>query len=228
VPGAYRLADALARFAGGPADDVDRMLLFAPHLYERREQAVVRERLRPGDVFLDLGAHRGLYSRLAAGVVGPTGRVIAVEAHPETAAGLSRGGGRPARTRGGGRPARNIEVVCAAVSDQDGFATLGDAEPTNGGGRSLLKPGDRVVPTRTVPGLLADLGVDRVDGAKLDVEGLEFRALSAWLPVGPRPRWLLVEHHPALREAAGGDTLDLLRAHGYRVRRISRTNHLAC
>jgi FkbM family methyltransferase len=41
--------------------------------------AVLRRYLRPGAVFIDMGANEGYFSVLASGVVGPSGAVIAVE-----------------------------------------------------------------------------------------------------------------------------------------------------
>src|SRR5262249_8726257 len=40
---------------------------------------VLLERLRPGMVFVDVGAHYGYYSLLASQAVGPAGAVLAVE-----------------------------------------------------------------------------------------------------------------------------------------------------
>ena len=51
--------------------------------YEPQETCVARSILRPGDVFVDVGANCGYFTLLAAGLVGPSGRVVAVEAHPE-------------------------------------------------------------------------------------------------------------------------------------------------
>ena len=41
--------------------------------------AALVERLRPGGVFVDVGAHIGLYSLIAARLVGSPGRVFAIE-----------------------------------------------------------------------------------------------------------------------------------------------------
>src|SRR5260370_42613294 len=46
---------------------------------ERACQAVVAERVRPGDIFYDLGANIGLFSLLAAHATGPTGKVFSFE-----------------------------------------------------------------------------------------------------------------------------------------------------
>src|SRR5690348_14247261 len=51
-------------------------------VYERRKQAELARVLRPGTCFLDVGAHAGLYTLLAARLVGPTGSVVAIEPLP--------------------------------------------------------------------------------------------------------------------------------------------------
>jgi len=52
---------------------------------EPEVQAALREQLRPGMVFYDLGANIGFFSLLAARLVGKEGRVVAFEADPEIA-----------------------------------------------------------------------------------------------------------------------------------------------
>lgn len=52
--------------------------------WEREEEQFVGSFLKPGDTFVDVGANIGLLSLRAAKKVGPTGRVLAVEAHPRT------------------------------------------------------------------------------------------------------------------------------------------------
>ncbi len=55
---------------------------------EQEVQAALREHLRPGMIFYDLGANIGYFSLLAARLVGKEGRVVAFEADPEIAARL--------------------------------------------------------------------------------------------------------------------------------------------
>src|SRR5207253_4151635 len=58
--------------------------------YEPDVRAALRHFLKPGSVFLDCGANIGYFSVLAGGLVGPTGRVISVEANPVTLQRLQR------------------------------------------------------------------------------------------------------------------------------------------
>ena len=52
--------------------------------FEPEVENVLRAFLRPGDTFVDIGANIGIFSLLAARIVGPSGRVIAFEPVPIT------------------------------------------------------------------------------------------------------------------------------------------------
>jgi FkbM family methyltransferase len=53
--------------------------------YELREELLLRLVLRGGDYFIDIGANVGTFSLLAAGIVGPFGRVYSYEPNPVVA-----------------------------------------------------------------------------------------------------------------------------------------------
>ena len=97
----------------------------APIFYDRvpPEPALAAElvaRLAPGGVFVDVGAHIGVYSLIAAKVVGPTGRVFAIE--PQAAC-LT-----PLQTNASANGLTNIVLIPEAASDHDG-ATQFTANP---------------------------------------------------------------------------------------------------
>ena len=54
--------------------------------YEPEVSSTLRQVLRPGGTFVDIGANIGWFSLLAASLVGPTGRVIAIEPNPRNVA----------------------------------------------------------------------------------------------------------------------------------------------
>jgi FkbM family methyltransferase len=62
----------------GPIEEMRVRTLFTK---EEGTVAWLQESLRPGHVFLDIGANIGLYSMIAAQLVGPEGKVFAVEPH---------------------------------------------------------------------------------------------------------------------------------------------------
>jgi FkbM family methyltransferase len=53
--------------------------IFQNSIWEPFETAVIVNHLKPGDVFLDIGANIGYFSVIAAAIVGETGKVIAYE-----------------------------------------------------------------------------------------------------------------------------------------------------
>ena len=79
-------------------------------------QNAVTAVLRPGDEFVDVGANVGFFSLLAARLVGPTGRVVAIEALPANVAALEANARRNRLDQ--------ISCVPVAASDQGGQAVL--------------------------------------------------------------------------------------------------------
>lgn len=151
-------------------------------------------------VVIDLGAHDGAFGRDLLdrpGVHG--GRVYAVEASPDLAAGLER--------RGDPR----VSVLHGAVGESDGPVTLHPS--SNPQANSLYEPvaafdRQRVRPPVTVPGytlesLLKTWSLSQVDVLKVDVEGAEGPLLTvAEDDALRRCRQVTVEFHdfvPALR-----------------------------
>lgn len=64
-------------------DYIQRMIYLG--CYERWETKIVRAVLQPGMTFLDVGANIGYFSLLASNIVGPKGKVFAVEPSPYVA-----------------------------------------------------------------------------------------------------------------------------------------------
>jgi ribosomal protein L25 (general stress protein Ctc) len=85
--------------------------------------------------------------------------------------------------------------------------------------------GDAIeAPVRRMATLLRELGHDRLDLVKMDIEGAEYDVLPERLASGIRPWQLLVEFHHRWREIRPRQTravLRLLRRHGYRIADVS-------
>ncbi len=58
-------------------------LIAAGGVWEPREEEAIRRVLRPGDTFIDVGAHCGYFTRMMAQIVGESGKGWAYEPHPE-------------------------------------------------------------------------------------------------------------------------------------------------
>jgi FkbM family methyltransferase len=149
--------------------------LMMAEAFERRAAWLVAGLLRPGDAFLDGGANCGFYACLAAGRVGPTGCVIAVE--PDTR--LHDQLAEQARLN-----APQLTVRHAALTDVAGHATFHvppDDIPDGWGlGIASLEPHPEW-PTRQVEATTIDHITQNLDRpftlAKLDLEGHEAQAL---------------------------------------------------
>lgn len=179
--------------------------------------AVLRERLGPGDTFVDAGANIGFFSILAAGLVGPSGKVIAIEMMPYMAAIL--------RSHAALNQCSNIEVVETAVSDRGGDQVDAWVVEGRSGVTSIVSPlvGDaqRVpVRTRTLADILAS--EERVALMKLDLEKAELLALNGAGTALDRIETIVFEQ--LLGE---GDAAKFLEARGFMVRAIGGSSFLA-
>ncbi len=76
------------------------------------EEAVLEALLRPGDWVLDIGANVGQYAVICSRIVGPAGRVIAVEPVPEAFALLA--------SNCQALPVQNVTLLNLAASDRNG------------------------------------------------------------------------------------------------------------
>lgn len=172
----------------------------APH--DPHVAGLLRERLRPGDVMLDIGANIGGIALQAARCVGPRGRVIAVEPLPRNCELLARAA--QANDLG------HLEIIRAAAARQEGTlellthpSTSNTATPAAAGER-LRGEGGQVLRARAVV-LDEVLDLPRLDAVKIDVEGMEPHALRGLERHLRRHRPLLVsEFHPLAMHVASG------------------------
>jgi FkbM family methyltransferase len=165
-------------------------------IYEADKMATVLKLLTSGSTFVDVGANVGDYSLLAARIVGHAGKVLCFEPEPRNRYWLQRA----IDLNGYG----NIEVYAVALSDRNGQVPLYLGEIA--GYHSLIpglperQAGTISVTTRTLDSLLEELGRDRIDMMKIDVEGAELQVLRgarATLEKNP-DIILLLELHPGL------------------------------
>lgn len=142
-------------------------------LWGAREGAItdaLRRLLKPGDVFVDAGANIGFFTVLAATLVGPTGRVYAVEMMAATAKAL--------RANIALNGLDNVTVIERALSDTAGQTIRASVPGALWGQASIARDhtgSTQEVETATLDDVLA--GIPFVRLIKMDVEGAEFLAL---------------------------------------------------
>lgn len=150
-------------------------------------QEVLREYVRPGMVFYDLGANVGFCTLLAARMVEPAGKVFAFEADPEVALRVEEN----ARRNG----FSEVHVIPAAVWSSTASVNFSRANvmqsPERGLGR-VVSSSDTGERTITVPSVALD-DFTRThpvpDFIKCDVEGAEYEVFLG-------ARKLILEHSP--------------------------------
>src|SRR5699024_3318028 len=140
-------------------------------LWEPDVTSLIRERLQPGDVFIDIGANVGHHSLQAASAVGKNGSVVAIEALPSNFSILQQ---NIAASNSG-----NIRTIHRAVSDAPGFADVYAGSPHNTGlattapqKRRKLKLEARVQAAQ-LANCLQQVETEHARLVKIDVEGGE-------------------------------------------------------
>ncbi len=187
--------------------------------YEPSTDELLRSLVSSGDTVVDVGANVGWFSMLAARLVGPAGRVLAVEPNPANCRLIERSAAENGFT--------GVTVLPVAASDRSGMAAL---ETDGSNGRMVLL--DRapptalscsfVVPLERLDELVGRAGLERVDVLKIDVEGAEALVLRGASGTIARHRPAIVcEVFPALMRATAGieprSFLAELRQLGYRL-----------
>jgi len=69
------------RIAGNNLDIIQRYIYYFG-VWEQNLSCFLNERLKEGDAFIDIGANIGYFTLQAAKLVGPSGKVIAIEVSP--------------------------------------------------------------------------------------------------------------------------------------------------
>ena len=156
------------------------LLLFGERELEHK---IMLERvLRPGMTVLDIGANIGYYALMELALIGPNGRLIAVEPSPENVELLKRN----LALNGW----REIEVHQAAMSDRSGTRAFFLSQMSNlntfhiaGTSGRHLKDKTIDVKTVTIPEIMVGRPLDLV---RMDVEGHEVEVLSSLASVVER------------------------------------------
>ncbi len=215
------------RFEFNLRHDLAREVYFTGR-YDAQEWALIRHLLGPGDTFVDVGSNIGYFSLLAADEVGPTGRIVAIEADPRIFAALSRITEL--------NPSSPITLKHVAIGGEDGVLRLaGFDDAQDNWGISRVVGADAVstantfeVPSRRLDPLLDELGIGAVDLLKMDIEGAEafaLRGMRDGLASG-RYRRVLLELHPAQLRDHGANPMEVARIlldAGYRAQVVDHS-----
>jgi FkbM family methyltransferase len=210
-----------------PRDTAGDMAL--GHAWEETTTQVFRQLIRPGDVIVDVGAHWGYFSLLAATLCTETGRVYAFEPHPRNFAMLTRN----IRVN----HLSNVVTVQSAVSNCAGSVQMYEAHSSMGHSVNALPEEWRAV-DGAVPKAFSVSTVKLDDFfadnpyqprlVKIDIEGAEPLALAGMQTLIERnPALVLImEFNPTyLKPQAATDFMGQLAACGLDVAIIDDEKH---
>lgn len=183
----------------------------------------IKKELRPGGVFIDVGAHAGYISAVAASLVGKGGQVHCFEPVPPTFQYL--------RKLAVNNPGYQIFLNNCAASDKAGKIKIDYMGSQSSGGSSAvagLLDANKVKTTFECPALRLDeyikqRKIRKIDLIKIDVEEYEFPVLK-----GLRGYFEETRHRPpiiceigrqgyALLGTTRKDLADYMRQYGYRA-----------
>ncbi|MDX6414216.1 MAG: hypothetical protein QOH23_1626 [Gaiellaceae bacterium] len=154
---------------------------------------------RAGDVVFDVGAGVGAEMLLFSRLVGPSGRVVSVEAHPRTY-------GRLADLRKA-NGLRNVTPLQLAVSDTDGTVAISDLDQHLRNAVLETHVDGIEVPARRIDTLADELDINRIDLLKMNIEGAERQAIQGMGTVLGNTRHVCISCHDFLADDGGPEEL---------------------
>ena len=128
-----------------------------------------RAAVQPGDIVLDAGGHIGTFTKFA--LWKGARRVVAFEPHPVNGACFKQN--LEAEIREG-----RVVLIEAAVWNRSEPLTLEKVAGDNTGSYGVAAGGRTSVQAVTIDSTVAELGLDRIDFIKMDIEGSERQALE--------------------------------------------------
>jgi FkbM family methyltransferase len=169
-----------------------------------------------GDVVFDVGAGVGSETLLFSRLVGASGRVVSIEAHPRTY-------GRVVELCNANRLA-NVTPLQIAAAESDGTATVSDL--ANHVRNTTLAVADAgiEVPARRLETIATSLDITYIDLLKMNIEGAEVSALRGLGPLLAKTSYVCIACHDFLADEGGAETLrtkaavrELLLEHGFEL-----------
>jgi len=197
-----------------------RYFKYFPQDYEADNFAFLTNNCKPGAVIIDIGAHIGLFSVIAAQVTGNKGKVYAFEPAPTTYSLLQK---TLAINNNNGL----IETFQKAVGGETGKITFFVSDDKADNSNSLVQYKDHRpihgidIDVTTIDAFVKEKDLSRLDFIKIDVEGAEYDTLRGASETLQRLRPVcIVAIHPEPIKAKGDrleDIYDLIIACRYRI-----------
>ncbi|MEK7265177.1 MAG: FkbM family methyltransferase [Pseudomonadota bacterium] len=207
-----------------PADNIcEKRVFLTPQLWDGDERALLRAAISKfgGEVFtfVDVGANVGLYTLFARAEAARSGaklKAVCIEADGEMAARLKF------NIEASGA-SKDVTIFSCAASDAEGEVRFSIDRKSRG--LSRVDPaGETRVAARPLAAIMSDAGLQKIDAMKIDIEGHEYEALSAFFRDAPRalhPSLIIMEtSHASVKKSPEA----LLRENGYSLQLATRRN----
>jgi len=170
---------------------------------------------QPGDIVIDVGAGIGQEIVVFSKLVGPQGRVIAIEAHPRTCEALRRTVEKSQLS--------NVTVINVAVADAEGELKISDR--TNHIANSVMAVSEGIsVRAATLDDLMMELRINHIDYLKMNIEGAEKLAIRGMTRTINSIRHVAIACHDFLADEGGPEdtrTMSIVRPfleeNGFRI-----------
>ena len=195
-----------------------------PHLFDSGESSLmdttIRNIVKEGMIFIDVGTHVGYYALIAAKLVGPSGRVYAFEPNPYNFQILKKNVSRNNYT--------NVTTVNKAVSDTNGFTNFTIAESSDSGSlfEDVVKKKLENVKVSVVSldGFFENVSSSNAPIIlKIDAEGADALVVNGAIRTIARSQKIVLEVNPKSLKKSGSDPFEMLswlKNMGYSVRVI--------
>jgi FkbM family methyltransferase len=194
--------------------------------YEPELRNIMRVVLPSEGIAIDVGANVGWHTLLMARLVGPRGRVLAIEPNPSVREHLLRNV-RLNRLA-------HIEVVACAVAESErilSFFAPDSDDPASASGHVLAEEnansGSIRVEASTLDNIVAQKQIDRLDLVKIDTEGFEWPVLQGAENTIARFRPYIMFEFDRSYATRGSESdalfSEFFRRHGYRLFAVGRT-----
>ncbi len=193
-------------------------------VYEKCESRLIQEKLKPGMIVVDLGANVGLYTALAASIVGSSGKVYAFEPDAENFGYLEKTVARNGFT--------NVTCLRSAVSDHNGTGNLFHSDENLGDHRIYDSRDGRASNTialTTLDYFAETKKISKIDFIKMDIQGAEGWAMKGMEQViAKSPHMQIFAEFWPLGISRTGESptafLATLKRHGFSIFEINRTS----
>jgi len=158
---------------------------------------IMENNLKPGSIFIDIGAHIGYFTLLAAKLVGSKGRVYAFEPEPKNHELLSK------NVKENGY--QNVSVIKKCVSSRCGLVDFFISKDSGTHSTKIATGKKTISESVTLDKFCRDRKISKIDLIKIDIEGGEINSFDGMKNVVKKSRSvkLIAEYVPSYIEKSG-------------------------